>query len=299
MTPDFSLIQNHFLTHLTVEKNLSPQTVQAYRQDLNKLGQFLDQKPIDQITTTDLFDFLGQKSQTNLKTSSLARLISALKSFFKFCIVEEYLKENPADSLIGPKKHHYLPRYLSRTEIDQLLSIDSNETFLDTTLRLMLETLYATGLRVTELTEIRLDQLHLDEAYLLVQKAKGAKERLIPFGPRYSELLMAYLKLRKQKLLAAQKTNIHHLFINEQFKPFSRQFFWQKLKAWAKKKGVSTKISPHTLRHTFATHLLDGGADLRAIQSLLGHSDIGTTQVYTHLSREKLAQVHKKFHPRG
>lgn len=296
------LIQE-FIQVLRVDRGASRHTLDSYERDLVQFSQFLP-SPINpaEIQAEHLkgyFDFL---QQNQLSPSSQSRKMSSLRQFFKFCCLEKGLEKSPMDAFENPKNKKKLPKDLSPEEIEKLL--DSVKKGLDYPSRMtsalqardraMVTLLYATGMRVTELVSLRLNDLDLQEMFIRV-KGKGGKERLAPFVRAASDALYDYLG-EKRELLSPQSD---HVFLNERGGGLSRQGFWKCLKKHCRQAGLSDEISPHRLRHAFATHLLHSGIDLRSLQLLLGHADLSTTQIYTHLKAKHLKEAHQKFHPRG
>lgn len=286
-----------FLEFLSIEKGLSPNTVLSYRRDVKKLFQFFKKEKIPWIEAKeeDLRRFIHHQSRGGLSARSLARVISSLKSFYKFLVLDGMLKKNPAVSLSSPKTWLALPKFLRVSEVESLLIQPDERDVLGIRDKAMLELLYATGLRASELISLKPKDLNLEDGFLICL-GKGGKERIVPIGDSASRALRKYLDEARPKLL--KKPN-EFLFLTYRGGSFTRQGFWKLLKAYAKKAGLDLKISPHILRHSFATHLLERGADLRSVQLMLGHSQITTTQVYTHVSRKRLRKVYDKYHPRA
>ncbi|MBI5604033.1 MAG: site-specific tyrosine recombinase XerD [Deltaproteobacteria bacterium] len=293
------LILDRFLNFLVVEKGLSPNTLEAYSRDLIQYFHFLKSKDITDLSQTHsgtLYEYLGTLRSRKLSGRTQARILSALKSFYRFLQEEALRKDNPALPLQGPKPKRTLPKTLSEMEVETLLhqpKADSPRGLRDGA---MLEVLYATGLRVSELIALTLDQLEL-EAHLIRTMGKGSKERLVPIGKTASGSLMEYLQKGRNLLLKDHLTP--WVFVNNRGGRLSRQGFWKILRQYGRQAGITKTISPHTLRHTFATHLLEGGADLRSIQTMLGHADISTTQIYTLVTTEHLREVYRRYHPRA
>lgn len=290
---------DRFLNHLSVEKGLSPNTLSAYSQDLQKLVQFVEQKGIsslDQIDRKEILLFLSDLRRRPLAASSTARVLSTLRTFFQFLIMEGILKQDPLAHIHSPRQAFRLPKVLHPTEVEALLNLPKGDHPIGLRNDAMIELLYATGLRVSELVSLPMGAVNLEAGYLIAY-GKGAKERLVPIGKCAREKLTRYLTVARPLLLKTRSASL--LFINRSGKRISRQAFWMQLKETARKAGIRRSITPHMLRHSFASHLLEGGADLRSVQMLLGHADISTTQIYTHVAREQLKRVHRKNHPRG
>jgi integrase/recombinase XerD len=287
-----------FLDAITVEKGLARNTVEAYSRDLNRLANFLKVRGVqawEESRTAHLRSFLSALRARKLSARSIARAVVSARQFYRFLEKEEQIKENPMPQVSNRGGSRKLPHVLGADDIGKLLSQPDPATALGLRDRAMLELLYASGLRVSELVSLQAHQVNLDGNYLIV-KGKGAKERQVPFGRRARESLVRYLTETRRKFLRGRTSA--HLFITRSGKSMTRQGFWKALKHHALAAGIETRVTPHTLRHSFATHLLEGGADLRSVQSMLGHADISTTQIYTHVTRSHLKEVHRKYHPR-
>lgn len=290
-------ILQSFLSFLSVEKGLSSNTILSYTRDLRKLFLFFKKEKIHPFKAKeeDLTRFIRQQSRAGLSPRSLARLISSLKSFYKFLVLDDMVTKNPAINISSPKIWLKLPQFLTVKEVELLLRQPDESEDRGIRDKAMLELLYATGLRVSELVALKLKDLNLEDGFLLC-RGKGGKERIVPFGGKALQAVRIYLEDSRSKLL--KKPN-NSLFLTGRGTAFTRQGFWKLLKSYATKAGLDLKISPHILRHSFATHLLERGADLRAVQLMLGHTQITTTQIYTHVSRERLRKVYEKYHPRA
>ena len=290
---------DHFLHFLVVEKGLSPNTLEAYSRDLIGYFQFLESKGLSDLSQPQvetLYEYLGTLRKRKLSGRTQARILSALRSFYRFLYEESLRKDNPTLPLQGPKPKRSLPKTLSELEVETLLHQPKTESPRGLRDAAMLEVLYATGLRVSELISLTLDQLEL-EAKLIRTMGKGSKERLVPIGKAASHSLLEYLQ-KGRNLLLKDRTS-PWVFANNRGGRLTRQGFWKILRQYSKKAGITKKVSPHTLRHTFATHLLEGGADLRSIQIMLGHADISTTQIYTLVTTEHLREAYRRYHPRA
>ncbi len=286
-----------FLDYLSVEKGLSRNTVLSYGRDLRKFFMFLKMEKKDWARADEnvLSLFIHRQSQAGLQARSLARLISTLKSFYRFLLLDGLVVKDPATNLSSPKTWLSLPKFLTVDEVAHLvLQPDEREPH-GLRDRAMLEALYATGLRVSELAALRPGDVNLDDGYVIC-RGKGGKERVVPLGKTAAALTRRYIDEVRTRLL---KKPVEALFLTRRGDPFTRQGIWKMLRDYARKAGLEAKVSPHILRHSFATHLLDRGADLRSVQLMLGHSQITTTQIYTHVSRDRLRQVYEKFHPRA
>ncbi len=290
-------VSQTFLDYLSVEKGLSHNTIQSYSRDLNKLFLFLrkEQIPWNRVQESDLVKFIHHMSRSGLSARSLARLISTLKSFYRFLILDDILKKNPAINLTSPKSWLSLPKFLSVTEVESLLRQPKDTDVHGIRDRAMLELLYATGLRVSELVSLKLNDVNCEDGFLFC-RGKGGKERIVPLGSAAAETLLRYLAESRPRFLLRDSD---FLFLTYRGQPFTRQGFWKVLKKYAGEAKLDDKISPHVLRHSFATHLLERGADLRSVQLMLGHSQITTTQIYTHVTRKHLRRIYERYHPRA
>lgn len=285
-----------FLNQLKVEKGLSANTLESYSRDLKSFHHFVEKKKIARVSRDHIVQFLASLYDRGLSSNSVCRYLSTLRHFFKFLFQEEKIKENPASDIEMPRVRKKIPDVLTEEEVKKLLETPPVDSLLGLRDRTMLEVLYATGVRVSELVNLKLNCVDFKVGYAKVL-GKGSKERLVPIGKVALGMLKIYLE--KCRPLLDKKINETHIFLNQRGEPLTRQAFWLLLKKYARECGFEKKLTPHTLRHTFATHLLERGADLRVIQALLGHSDISSTQIYTHISRRSLEEVYKKFHPRA
>lgn len=288
-----------FVDYLAFERGLAERTRAAYSRDLARLLLFLEARGIhspDGIGERDLREYIFHLKDSGLQATSIRRAISSLRSYFAFLVGEGVIVTDPSERLESPRVWRRLPSVLSREEVTRLVDAPDAGHPLYWRDRAVLEFLYATGARVSELVGVRLADLELDEGFCRVF-GKGSKERMVPLGQPARRALQRYLDLVRTRL--AQGATAGLLFLNARGRPLSRMGVWAIVKGNARRAGLQKRISPHTLRHTFATHLLEGGADLVVVQELLGHADISTTQIYTHLDREYLKDVHRRFHPRG
>ncbi len=285
-----------FLDHLWIEYGLSPHSVAAYRSDLTTLAHFLAGRSLrlNDASEADLFDFLGQADQLTARTK--ARRLSSMRRYYQFLLREGVLSADPTVRLSAPRLGRSLPKTMSEADIDALLAAPMVTTLLGLRDRAMLEVLYATGLRVSELVSLEIAQVNTRQGVVRVT-GKGAKERLVPLGEEALDWLARYVNEARGELCRGRPSNA--MFPTQRGAAMTRQAFWYLIKRYALKAGVRTTLSPHTLRHAFATHLLNHGADLRVVQMLLGHSDISTTQIYTYVAAERLKALHAKHHPRG
>jgi len=286
-----------FLEYLSVEKGLSSNTCQSYARDIQKLIDFLDGEKISlhKAADKDLVKFIHFQSRLGLSARSLARLISSLRSYYSFLILDGIIKVDPTVDLSAPKLWFSLPKFLSVKDVELLLQQPDEGAAKGLRDKAMLELLYATGLRVSELVSLKKNDVNLESGFLIC-KGKGGKERIVPLGNSSSLAVTKYLMEARQNFWK-KETDI--LFLSTHGGAFTRQGFWKMLKEYGEQAGLAQKISPHILRHSFATHLLERGADLRSVQLMLGHSQITTTQIYTHVTRKHLRKVYDKFHPRA
>ena len=288
-----------FISYLTVEKGLSSNTRSAYSLDLVRYLDFLEksgrQKPSD-VGPADIAAFMGCLQKLDIGPRSRARCLSAIRMFHKFLMIENYADANPATIIEAPRTLHKLPQFLDGREVDALFASCLGERGEDLRDLAMLELLYATGLRVSELVNLKLREVNLDSGYLMTV-GKGNKERLVPVGESARDRIGVYLDVVRHRLDPLRQNP--YLFLSRLAGAMSRQAFWNIIKKRAEMAAIRKNISPHTLRHSFATHLLENGADLRSVQIMLGHADLASTQIYTHVTRERLKRLHQQIHPRG
>lgn len=289
-----------FLHYLTIEKKLAKNTILAYKQDLLAYLNYLKTEhfiqSIEQIERTHIIDYLGIMQKQGKAVTSIARTVSAIKAFHQFLYRDEIINENVTTHIEAPKLTRTLPRVLSQSEVDQLLNEPDESNPYGLRNKAMLELLYATGIRVSELTQLNLNDLHVTIGFLKTI-GKGNKERLIPIGSVATHWINEYMRHGRPHLVKNQREQA--LFLNRLGGRLTRQGFWKIVKQLAKEANIKKEITPHTLRHSFATHLLENGADLRSVQELLGHTDISTTQIYTHVTNNRLKEVYKEHHPRA
>jgi len=285
-----------FLDDLWLQRGLSANTLAAYRRDLLGLLRWLHGKSLLAVTAPDLLRFLSDRYDQGYKATSSARMLSSLKGFYRFARTRDLISSDPTTRLQHPRIGRYLPATLSEGEVEQLLAAPDTTTSLGLRDRSMLELLYATGLRISELVSLELTALNMRQGVVRVM-GKGRKERLVPVGEQALCWVQKYLAGARSDLLNRHVPNV--LFPSRRGRMMTRQTFWYAVKRYTESAGIGKVVSPHTLRHAFATHLLNHGADLRAVQMMLGHTDLSTTQIYTHVSRERLREVHRRFHPRG
>ncbi len=292
-------LADRFINHLVVEKGLSKNTVSAYSRDLILYLEFLRAKKVSNIAESDttlVLNHLIDLRDAGLGPRSRARHLVALRGFYRFLVQERILETNPAQMVDLPKAGRKLPDVLKVNEVEQLLRTPDLSKPLGMRDAAMLELLYAAGLRASELINMGIADINLEACFVRIL-GKGSKERLVPIGQVAKERVDTYLASARPALLKGRQSL--YLFVTRSAKPMTRQGFWKLLKQYAVKAGISCKITPHTLRHSFATHLLERGADLRSVQVMLGHVDISTTQIYTHVAQERLKAVHTQYHPRG
>ena len=294
-----SFLLARFTDYVALEQGLSPRTIEAYQRDLARFGEYAEVKgcaaPVD-ITAKLLREYVYHLKDLGLSPASIRRNVSAVRTYFRFLIGDGIVVRDPSERLETPKRWRTLPEVLSVDEVQKLLAsptLDDNLVFRD---RAMLELAYGAGLRVSEWITLGVRDLLLDEGLVRVF-GKGSKERLVPIGRSAIGALAIYIREQRPKLEKGEGKGV--LFLNSRGKPLTRMGAWKILRGHVDRAGITKHVSPHTLRHSFATHLLEGGADLRAVQEMLGHADIATTQIYTHVDREYLRQVHRSYHPRG
>jgi integrase/recombinase XerD len=294
-------LQGHIRTYLNsvrVEKGLAENTIRAYRRDLGKFAAFAQQRQLStkRVQRRDVIDFLATLYRQGLDSRSVARHLTTLRNFFRFALIEGYVGEDPSATIESPKFRRALPNFLSLEEVDRLLQQPDTTTITGIRDRAMIELMYSCGLRVSELCGLRVSDIRQEEGCLSCV-GKGNKERLVPLGRQALEAVQRYLQSSRPKLLGER--TCPYLFVGQTGAPIDRIAYWQKLRNYGRQAGLRKTLKPHMLRHSFATHLLDRGADLRSVQIMLGHSDISTTQIYTHVVEERLKQVYKAHHPRA
>ena len=281
-----------FLNELWIGKGLSPNTVQSYRLDLTALCDWLGERKLSllDLDSVDLQTFLGERVEQGYKATSTARLLSAIRKLFQYLYQEKYRTDDPSAVLSSPKLPSRLPKYLTEQQVTDLLNVQRLD-------QPMLELLYATGLRVTELVSLHTDSISLNQGVVRVI-GKGNKERIVPMGEEATHWVKQFMLFARPILLDGQSSDV--LFPSRRGTQMTRQTFWHRIKHYAVLTEIDTNmLSPHVLRHAFATHLVNHGADLRVVQMLLGHSDLSTTQIYTHVAKERLKRLHERYHPRG
>ena len=286
-----------FLEYLTVEKGLARNTILSYARDVRKFLGFLKAGKLvwNRVPEETVVRFIHRESRAGLSARSLARLISALRSFFKFLVLSGFVKKDPSSQLTTPSTWLSLPKFLTVKEVEELLRAPDDKKPRGVRDRAMLEVLYGSGLRVSELASLKLAEVNLGDGFLIC-RGKGGKERIVPLGRSACGAVAKYLAEVRPLVVSGERDE---LFLSRRGKPFTRQGLWKLIRQHAREAGLAAKISPHILRHSFATHLLERGADLRSVQLMLGHSQITTTQIYTHVSRERIRRVYDQFHPRA
>ncbi len=283
-----------FFNFLIIEKGLSKNTVKAYETDIKGFIKWINKnnkQSLLNIKESSVNQYISYLFSLKLKSSSVNRKISSLKSFYLFLLKKKLIRYSPFSEVISPKQEKYLPASMSESEVEKLLNSPDASKEIEQRDKAMIEMLYATGMRISELVNLKITDIDMNRSVIKVM-GKGSKERLIPFGESASEALFNYLKIRKD-------SSSKEVFISNRGKKITRVAFWQRIKVYLLRENLKISISPHTLRHAFATHLLNRGADLRSVQLLLGHSDLSTTQIYTHIAKQRLGNVLKKHHPRG
>ncbi|WP_170007536.1 site-specific tyrosine recombinase XerD [Bacillus fonticola] len=289
-----------FLRYLRLERGRSENTIEAYHRDITRYVQYLESveqltnwKDVERLHIVQFFQFLQEEGKS---TRTVARHTASIRSFHKFLLLERKVDRDPTIHLISPKMERSLPKVLSLQEVDAMLEAPTGKRVLVLRDRALLEVMYATGLRVSELIGLQISDVHLSLGFLRA-KGKGGKERIVPMGSKAEEAVTLYLQESRPSLVKQRKEEA--LFVNFHGKRLTRQGCWKLLKAFARDAGIQKEVTPHTLRHSFATHLVENGADLRAVQEMLGHADISTTQIYTHVSKARLKDVYTQFHPRA
>ncbi|MFH1594536.1 MAG: site-specific tyrosine recombinase XerD [Candidatus Omnitrophota bacterium] len=290
---------DQFLDYLSIERGLSANTIKSYRQDLIKYVEYLKRhgaRNVGDVKRNQITKFLFFLKDSGLAANSISRNLVAIKVFYRFLVSERIVKEDIASILESPRLMKNLPDVLTVDEVTRMIEASDVRNTLGARDRAAMELIYATGMRVSEVVELTQESPNLDMGFIRCV-GKGSKERIIPVGKAARSALERYLRRSRPKLCGRLQSK--HLFLSRLGKKISRQSFWKMIKKYAKAAGINKQISPHVLRHSFATHLLEKGADLRSVQEMLGHADIATTQIYTHINKSRLKGIHKKFHPRG
>jgi len=287
-----------FLNYLSVERGLSGNTLSSYRRDLKCYADFLSGKRIDTLPKAgknEIVDFMFYQKDKGLAPNSVSRRLSAIRMFYKFLARERIIKSDPSSQIDSPKLWKKIPDVLSLSEVELLLAQPGSRDVQGIRDRAFLEALYATGMRVSEVVNLKTGNVNMDVGFLRCI-GKGNKERIIPLGKKAIGCIARYLDTARKKMLGSKESE--YLFVSRLGKKMSRQSFWKIIKKYARQARIKKEIKPHMLRHSFATHLLERGADLRSVQEMLGHSNISTTQIYTHVNKDRLKSIHKMFHPR-
>lgn len=290
-----------YIIYLKIERGLSANTVTSYKRDIEKYLTFLMEKKItqlDEVSRFEILDFLQTLRQSGAADNSIIRMVSSLRKFHQYLKRESIVSDDPMQLIDTPKKASTLPKAISPQAVEQLLEAPDTTTPLGVRDRTILELMYATGLRISELVNLKLSDMHLTMGFIQTM-GKGEKERIIPLGEIASQWLDHYLDSARVYLQDQSAETSEYVFLNSRGKGLSRQGVWKKVKQLALEAGIDQNVTPHTLRHSFATHLLENGADLRMVQELLGHADISTTQIYTHITKTRLKQVYSDYHPRA
>lgn len=289
---------DEFLNYLSVERGLSQNTIISYRRDLNKYIDYLESKKIDSLEDTDrsiILSFVLSQKDKGLSVNSVSRNLVAIKVFYRFLFRERFIKEDPTSVLDSPKLWRKLPDVLTLDEVEWLLNKPNLKEWMGIRDKAVLELMYATGMRVSEIADLKLEDVNLDVGYLRCV-GKGQKERVIPLGRKAIQAIRRYADKVRPILIKPSSGSV--LFLSRSGKKISRQTLWKMIRRYANLAKIKKRITPHTLRHSFATHLLERGADLRVVQEMLGHSSISTTQIYTHIDKGRLKSIHHKYHPR-
>jgi integrase/recombinase XerD len=297
MSGTFDSHLQDYLAHLAIERNLSPRTLDSYARDLRQFGAWIREQKLalDEVDRRSVRNYLGSRRDRGLSPRSAARALSAVRGFFRFLVSSEILSADPTANMKSPSLWRTVPHALTGGEIDALLAAPDTSTTLGLRDRAMIETLYATGLRVSELVSLTSDRVRLDPGFVRIM-GKGRKERLIPLGMSAISWIERYLAGCRSLL---DRDRRPELFLNYRGGALTRQGFWKILRKHARQSGIQARLSPHVIRHSFATHLVENGADLRAVQLMLGHSSLTTTEIYTHVARERLRQLYDEKHPRA
>jgi integrase/recombinase XerD len=288
----------NFIYFLEVERGVSNNTVESYRRDLKKFSEYLEKRKIkvSGVKREDIVNFMMYLKDLQLSATTIARNLAAMKTFWKFLVAEQIVVENVAAVVETPKTWQTVPDTLNRDEVEKLLDAPQKKGWLGIRDKAILELMYATGMRVSEVKDLKKMNVNLDAGFVKCL-GKGGKERIVPLGKVAEKAVSKYVKDARGKL--SKTTQDDHLFLSRLGRKLSRQSLWKIIQKYTALAGIKKHITPHSLRHSFATHLLEGGADLRGVQEMLGHADISTTQIYTHINKDKLRKIHKEYHPRA
>jgi integrase/recombinase XerD len=292
-----TLLQN-FQEYLSVEKGLSDNSIYSYGYDLNKFAVFLEKEHLDflEVKANDIMRFLELEKERMVSSKTLAREVVAIRQFYKFLRDEKQLPSNPTDKIETPEVARTIPDYLTMEEIEDLFKVIREDVTFELRDKCIFELLYSSGLRISEACNLKMSDIDLENMTLTIE-GKGGRQRLVPFGEKSLEIMKKYLEHSRPDIL--KKRTCDYIFVSKKGSYINRKSVWRLLNHYIERTGINKKVTPHTLRHSFATHLLENHADLKSVQELLGHIDISTTQIYTHMANKTLKDVHKKFHPRG
>ena len=292
-------LEARYLNYLLIERGMAQNTLESYGRDLHRYMQFLQEKglvQLNEVTPEVIIEYLVRIKGDGLSANSMNRSLAVLRGFYKYLLQEKFLEQSPLLNIELAKVWMRLPDTLSKEEMNLILAQPGVETAATIRDSAMLELLYATGIRVSELIGLTMNSINWQVGFLVVM-GKGSKERIVPIGRTAYDCAKLYIEKARPQLMQGKSTDV--LFLNRFGNKFTRQGFWKTVVRYARKAGLHKKVHPHTFRHSFASHLLDGGADLRTVQVMLGHADISTTQIYTHITRDRLSEIHQKYHPRG
>ena len=292
-----SLVQE-FQDYLLIERGLSENSIFSYTYDIKKFQSYIERqrKEITEVTTDDITDFLKDQKHRKISSRSQARAVAALRQFYKYLKDEDKVAKNPVEKIEIPEVKKSLPAFLTLQEIEELFNSIREDNPFELRDKAMFELMYSSGLRISEACSLHLKDLNLDNMFIIV-RGKGGKERLVPFGDKSRNILLSYISKGRNKILQERQSD--YLFTSKRGGSLNRKSVWRILKKYLSRTSITKAVTPHTFRHSFATHLVENNADLRSVQELLGHIDISTTQIYTHLAKQGLKEVHQKFHPRG
>jgi len=298
ISDNYSKELKRYRVFLDMERGLSENTLSSYNVELFKFERFLKRRNLDylKVIEEEILSFIKEESGKGQSVSTQSHLISVLKSFYKYLIIDEKVEINPVSNIPFPKKWKSIPKYLSKTEVVQLINVPDQGKATGIRDRAILELMYATGLRISETIGLRFENVFMDDNFLRVM-GKGSRERIVPFNKKANEELSRYIDIARPKLLKEKVSDI--IFLNKNGGALTRQGLWKVIKGYGVKTGISNVLTPHMLRHSFATHLLEQGADLRSIQMMLGHSNISTTEIYTFVAKDRVKKIYDKLHPRS
>lgn len=301
MTEKFNSILAEYSSYLKLERNLANNTIKSYQSDLSKYLAYLQANDVQSLAEVDrytILNFLADLKDKQKSSNTLIRYVSSLRKFHEYLFLEKITPTDPMLKVETPKKKKSLPKVMTVAEVERLIAVPDTETVLGIRDRTILEVMYATGMRISEISHLLLDDLHLSMG-IIQTTGKGNKERIIPLGSQAREWLTRYIDGAREQLVMKNPQNCDYVFLNYRGESISRQGLWKNIKKMVQQAGITKNVTPHTLRHSFATHLLENGANLRVVQELLGHSDITTTQIYTHISTQRLHDIYNTYHPRA